>query len=188
MSEHALTLLCHAIAIMRRPDISRPLSPTGIWQVERYRARLGDNKHDKVVSSPARRCVETAAMATGLWKFQIRKIRHLYPDPLSTAWFGDKIQAQHERLGRVPLCMFWEDSDPVMRDYAAATWPIVRKALDGSKNALLVGHSGLVSALAYIACNDAPALQAMLWDSNPASARGFRITFDDWKPIEVKFV
>ena len=76
-----LLLVRHAVALRRkdwtRPDHLRPLTPLGYEQAEHLPALLADVAIDRILSSPAVRCVETVQPLAGRLALPVEEVPQL---------------------------------------------------------------------------------------------------------------
>ena len=146
-------------------DLARPLSDIGEKQAADRLANLGSKKYDLVLSSPALRCVRTAAVVASMSEGDVVTLSALVPSSPGDNGVGDAIDAEFKKLGYAPLRAYRAESDAITKfgvEAAAAIMEQIRD-LPGDAEVLVTNHHPCVSAIALaLISEDSPEVERVL--------------------------
>ncbi|MDB5238305.1 MAG: hypothetical protein JWM46_575 [Candidatus Kaiserbacteria bacterium] len=163
-------------------DIDRVLGEIGKNQALDRRAKMGDPRFDLVISSPAPRALDTAAIVSGGNEDTFVVVPDLYPDPSKEV--GKQIDNAFARLAYVPVAQYLEDPEgKAIMTWAHNVWyEDIKGRLGNAECVAIFGHAVCLQALGIQICEDhgyAAAQIIQLGNLNLGECEGFVINFDD---------
>jgi broad specificity phosphatase PhoE len=185
-----ITFIRHGKADKAKRDIERPLSEVGRNQAEALHARLNavgaryDTEFDHVISSPAPRAYDTAAIVTGWEKNKIARLETLYPDPTDCD-LGSRLDVLFNKphLGYCPpirylnevggsVCVEWAV-------YAQQELEAELSKFSTAKNVAIFGHAVCLQLLAMQLAKTRDQCVLALAQMQLSECEGFVMKFDD---------
>jgi len=144
----------HGNAMKAKEDRDRQLSSKGIEQAQKRGKQLRSINFDKVIASPAIRCIATAEIVSG--DCEITPIASLYIPPVETA-DGLAIDQAFNRLGYASLSKYLEsEAKEALERYSQENASEIRRieTQDRVSNLLVLGHAVLIQAIIMNFVND----------------------------------
>jgi len=170
-------------------DMARAPSEKGFAQITARRNQLGVI-FDKVFSSPAVRCMQTAS---GVASTPVTKVTQLislcFEEP--TTPVGCAFDALFHQLGYAPLISYLVSKHGyLVREHGESAWQALMNDLDGSqKNVLVVGHAVLLPAMVFSQLHDvrSPMANALL-NCNLGECEGYTVLVEDGKIVNLDII
>jgi len=144
----------HGNAMKAEKDQDRQLSPKGVEQAQNRRIQLKNVSFDKVLVSPANRCIATAEIISG--GCEITEVTSLYV-PSAETTDGQAIDRAFNRLGYAPLSEYLKsEAKEALGRYSQENSSVIRRieAQNQISNLLVAGHAVLIQAIVMDFVND----------------------------------
>jgi broad specificity phosphatase PhoE len=125
--------------------MNRFLTGQGGEQALARRRKLGEPRYDSVISSPAKRAVQTALIAGGMPP-NILEMPELCWEPGTDTYL--KMDELFKELGYAPLTAYREKGGAIYDEHGESAWAALQSQVPATDaKILLVGHAVFINAL-----------------------------------------
>ena len=179
-----ITFIRHGKAVKASPDqsdLDRVLGEVGQQQASDRGLKLGWPTYDLVLSSPASRAIDTAAIVAGVPPDHVLDVDVLYPDPVNDP-MGVEIDKffNDPELGYAPVSKYLAKGGKVVVEHGALAWMTLQAMIHATDktNILIGGHAVVLQAVGMAACIDYHVGYEILNDLNLGECEGFQLLLE----------